>query len=289
MWRVVAAAFVTLDAGTGIVHIAPAFGEDDYEAHRQPGARSPGPSALLRRRAGRHVHRTLRALRRSLGEGLRQRDPARSQGRRTYSSTRRSYRHEYPFCWRADDDPLIQYARPAWYIRTTAVDRPRDREQPRGPLAARAHQRRSLRRLPREQRRLGALARALLGHAAQRLGVRRERGPQGGAAQHRSNREPKPARLRSFSRGATSRSYAQRAPHRPQAVDRRGHVPLPCCVRWNDAPRPRGHRLLVRLGLHAVRAVGLSAPGARGRSSRAFPPTSSARRSIRRAAGSTRC
>jgi isoleucyl-tRNA synthetase len=32
-----------------------------------------------------------------------------------------SYRHEYPFCWRADEDPLIQYARPAWFIRTTAL------------------------------------------------------------------------------------------------------------------------------------------------------------------------
>ncbi len=34
------------------------------------------------------------------------------------------YRHDYPFCWRADSDPLIQYARPAWYVRTTAhIDR----------------------------------------------------------------------------------------------------------------------------------------------------------------------
>ncbi|MFQ5790885.1 MAG: class I tRNA ligase family protein, partial [Acidobacteriota bacterium] len=31
------------------------------------------------------------------------------------------YRHDYPFCWRADEDPLIQYARPAWFIRTTAL------------------------------------------------------------------------------------------------------------------------------------------------------------------------
>jgi isoleucyl-tRNA synthetase len=31
------------------------------------------------------------------------------------------YRHDYPFCWRADEDALIQYARPAWYIRTTAL------------------------------------------------------------------------------------------------------------------------------------------------------------------------
>ncbi len=32
-----------------------------------------------------------------------------------------TYRHEYPFCWRADEDPLIQFARPAWFIRTTAL------------------------------------------------------------------------------------------------------------------------------------------------------------------------
>ena len=30
-----------------------------------------------------------------------------------------TYRHPYPFCWRADSDPLIQLARPAWYMRTT--------------------------------------------------------------------------------------------------------------------------------------------------------------------------
>jgi isoleucyl-tRNA synthetase len=33
---------------------------------------------------------------------------------------RETVRHDYPFCWRADEDPLIQYARPAWFIRTTA-------------------------------------------------------------------------------------------------------------------------------------------------------------------------
>ncbi|MFO0750940.1 MAG: class I tRNA ligase family protein [Myxococcota bacterium] len=32
-----------------------------------------------------------------------------------------TYRHDYPFCWRADHDPLIQFARPAWFIKTTSV------------------------------------------------------------------------------------------------------------------------------------------------------------------------
>ncbi len=53
--RVIAADFVTLDTGTGIVHIAPAFGEDDHDAHRKLLASAPGPAALLRREARRHV------------------------------------------------------------------------------------------------------------------------------------------------------------------------------------------------------------------------------------------
>ena len=38
------------------------------------------------------------------------------------------YLHEYPFCWRAEEDPLIQYPRESWFIRTTAIQR-RDADQ----------------------------------------------------------------------------------------------------------------------------------------------------------------
>ena len=58
-WRVIGADFVTLDSGTGIVHIAPAFGEDDYQAFRRERARSPGPSSVelfCAVAARRHVH-----------------------------------------------------------------------------------------------------------------------------------------------------------------------------------------------------------------------------------------
>ena len=56
-WRVIAADFVTLDAGTGIVHIAPAFGEDDFQAHRKRSRRgSARRRAALRGEARRHVH-----------------------------------------------------------------------------------------------------------------------------------------------------------------------------------------------------------------------------------------
>ncbi len=119
-WRVIAEDFVTLDTGTGIVHIAPAFGEDDHRAHQrqtrdcvEPELLCPvlpdgtfGPEADPKyqgrwvKHADRDVIRDLSASRRLVLE--------------------ETVRHEYPYCWRADADPLIQMARPAWFIRTTA-------------------------------------------------------------------------------------------------------------------------------------------------------------------------
>jgi isoleucyl-tRNA synthetase len=138
LWRVVPGSFVTLDAGTGIVHIAPAFGEDDYEVYRgqQHVFSSPSGGApplkllcavkpdgtfvgevelpdgttkpILERYAGRWVKDCDKEIQHDLKDA----------GLLVHAEP---YRHEYPFCWRADTDPLIQYARPAWYIRTTAV------------------------------------------------------------------------------------------------------------------------------------------------------------------------
>jgi isoleucyl-tRNA synthetase len=119
-YRVIAADFVTLDAGTGIVHIAPAFGEDDFQAHRKL---TSGEAAIFcavkpdgtfidemakvgRGYAGRWVKDADKDLQEELKE----------KGILVHAET---YRHPYPFCWRSDADPLIQLARPAWYIRTT--------------------------------------------------------------------------------------------------------------------------------------------------------------------------
>ena len=117
-WKVVAADFVTLDAGTGIVHIAPAFGEDDNLLHRKLyGGEAPIFSAVkadgtfipeMGKYAGRWVKEADKDLEAELKE----------KGLLVHSEV---YRHPYPFCWRADQDPLIQLARPAWYIKTTSV------------------------------------------------------------------------------------------------------------------------------------------------------------------------
>jgi isoleucyl-tRNA synthetase len=119
-WRVVGADFVELDAGTGVVHIAPAFGEVDFE--------------LLRREQQEHELPLLCAVLPDGGFDPEIADEAYAgrwvkdcDGPLTRELKQRGLlwhaeqiRHEYPFCVRSDDDALIQYARPAWYIRTTA-------------------------------------------------------------------------------------------------------------------------------------------------------------------------
>ena len=133
-WRVIAADFVTLDAGTGIVHIAPAFGEDDFELlRREQQTRPELPLLCAVRPDGTLRPGDRAALRGPLGQGLRQGARRASSRSAACSSTHEPIRHDYPFCWRADEDPLIQFARPAWYIRTTARIERGDREQPRGP------------------------------------------------------------------------------------------------------------------------------------------------------------
>jgi isoleucyl-tRNA synthetase len=122
-FKVIAADFVTLDSGTGIVHIAPAFGEDDFNAHRKILASLPdggagvpllcavGPDGAFLPEMGKYAGRWVKDCDKDLQDELARR------GLLVHSEL---YRHDYPFCWRADSDPLIQHARPAWYIRTTA-------------------------------------------------------------------------------------------------------------------------------------------------------------------------
>ena len=105
--------FVSLGTGTGVVHTAPAFGEDDHRVARQNGIGllnlvAPDGTFLpeVTDFAGRFVKEA-------------DRDIIRNLRKRGLLVKEEVYRHDYPFCWRADDDPLIQYARPAWFIRTT--------------------------------------------------------------------------------------------------------------------------------------------------------------------------
>ena len=114
---VVAGGFVTADEGTGIVHMAPAFGADDYAAGQQNGLAFVNPVALDGTFNGTRWPEiegklvTDKETNRLIIERLKQ------DGR--WLETR-PYTHAYPHCWRCDS-PLIYYARSSWFVRTTAV------------------------------------------------------------------------------------------------------------------------------------------------------------------------
>ena len=250
--------------GTGVVHTAVAFGEDDFRLGERYGLKLQNPV-----RAGRHLRRARGAVRRPLRQGRRRRH------------RRGAARVRPPAPRRASTSTPTRTAGAATRRSSTTRSRAGTCAPPRSAttllraneevdLVPGPHQARPLRQVAREQRRLGAVARALLGHAAAGLalrgGSRPVRGVDRRAARPRRGRPGRP----------------------PQALHRRGLVRLPG-VRRGDAPRARGDRRLVGLRLDAVRAVARARSRTRTPSRTASPPTTSARRWTRRAGGSTRC
>jgi len=111
-YLVITADFVSLEEGTGIVHMAPAFGADDYEMGKKHGL----PVWQPVRKDGTFVEEITPYA----GLFVKDADPKiladlKVAGRLFRVET---YRHNYPFCWRCDS-PLIYYARKSWYIRTS--------------------------------------------------------------------------------------------------------------------------------------------------------------------------
>ena len=113
-YYVVCDGYVTLTDGTGVVHIAPAFGEDDYKVgrkYRLPvvqlvnergcfDGRCPELDGLFAKKADKRIMEMLEE------KGLLFR--------------KLPFEHSYPFCWRCDT-PLLYYARSSWFIEVTKV------------------------------------------------------------------------------------------------------------------------------------------------------------------------
>ncbi|MER3395709.1 MAG: isoleucine--tRNA ligase [Acidimicrobiia bacterium] len=104
--------FVTMEEGTGLVHLAPAFGEIDREVGKRYGLGAPNPvdaegkfDARVKELEGIPVRSANTALIEKLDRS----------GRLFRSET---YRHSYPHCWRCNT-PLIYWSTATWYIRTT--------------------------------------------------------------------------------------------------------------------------------------------------------------------------
>ena len=112
-WYVALGDYVTLTDGTGVVHTAPAFGEDDYRVGRQYGL----PFVQLVDGKGQMKPETAWP-----GVFVKDADPLilddlKARGL-LFSAPK--FEHNYPFCWRCDT-PLIYYARESWFVKMTAV------------------------------------------------------------------------------------------------------------------------------------------------------------------------
>jgi isoleucyl-tRNA synthetase len=109
----VTADFITMDEGTGIVHIAPAFGADDYEL----GLREKLSVIQAVDTEGKLVSEVTPWA----GKFVKDADPeiVEDLKKRGLFFLSAEYTHNYPFCWRCDS-PLIYYARSSWFIKTTA-------------------------------------------------------------------------------------------------------------------------------------------------------------------------
>jgi isoleucyl-tRNA synthetase len=111
-WRVVAADFVTTEDGSGIVHLAPAFGEVDREVGEAEGLPMLNPVNEQAR-----FDASVPAV---AGHFVKEADPAlidelRARGVLVVVAP---YTHSYPHCWRCGT-PLIYWAKPTWFARTS--------------------------------------------------------------------------------------------------------------------------------------------------------------------------
>ena len=110
---VILADFVSVEEGTGIVHLAPAFGADDYEVGRKydlPVVQPVDEKGEFTSEVTPWKGLFVKDADKGIMEDLKQRNILYKRG---------EYLHTYPFCWRCGS-PLIYYARKSWYIQTTA-------------------------------------------------------------------------------------------------------------------------------------------------------------------------
>ncbi len=121
---VVCDSYVTMTDGTGIVHIAPAFGEDDA----QVGRKYDLPLVQMVDEQGKLLPETpfggmrCKPTEKEMKEGAVSADPEvlKDLDKRGLLFAAPKFEHDYPHCWRCST-PLIYYARSSWFIKVTAV------------------------------------------------------------------------------------------------------------------------------------------------------------------------
>jgi len=118
-FRVVVDGYVTSESGTGVVHQAPAFGEDDYRVCLAQGVIGKGTNVPCPVDSNGRFTEEVRDF---VGKHVKEADTEicvalKGKGRMVEKAT---YSHSYPFCWRSDT-PLIYKAVPSWFVAVGTV------------------------------------------------------------------------------------------------------------------------------------------------------------------------
>ena len=113
-WVIVLADFVSTEDGTGIVHIAPAFGEDDLrvgQEHDLEVLQHVGYDGTFNKEVTDFAGKFVKGQDQNVTEWL---------DKNGLLFSKENYRHSYPHCWRCDT-PLLNYTTKSWFIRVTDI------------------------------------------------------------------------------------------------------------------------------------------------------------------------
>ena len=119
-WKVYAADFVTTDDGTGVVHIAPAFGDDDLklgQKHKLPFIQHVGMDGIIKPEFGVFAGLSVKPLDDHMTTDI---EIIKDLAHRGLLFSKEKYEHSYPHCWRCDT-PLLNYATSSWFVGVTKI------------------------------------------------------------------------------------------------------------------------------------------------------------------------
>ncbi|MBI4812574.1 isoleucine--tRNA ligase [Candidatus Falkowbacteria bacterium] len=119
-WKIYAADFVTTEEGTGVVHIAPAFGEDDMNLGKKeklPFVQHVNMDGTIKKEAGEFAGLNVKPIHDSQETDV---EIIKYLARHNLLFAKEKYEHSYPHCWRCET-PLINYATSSWFVAVTKI------------------------------------------------------------------------------------------------------------------------------------------------------------------------
>ena len=119
-WQIYAADFVTTEEGTGVVHIAPAFGEDGLNLGKEknlPFIQHLGMDGIIKKEAVDFAGLSVKPMEEHQSTDV---EVIKYLAKNNLLFAKEKYEHSYPHCWRCDT-PLINYATSSWFVKVTGV------------------------------------------------------------------------------------------------------------------------------------------------------------------------